>query len=169
MSKAYFGFVLGAVIMSLTSVEVSVLDAADGHPATLVCSVNATASRGYVFNDKSWRGVILSNSPNPPFEVSVAGKLGSQPDRSVERVFSGLDTETPKVRQIQQNKKAAEFEATVVNRRSTSVVIVWHNNPAMANWAWLAQIDRSRRVAIVTSVYDGWTYTGGEVETMDCR
>lgn len=49
------------------------------------------------------------------------------------------------------------------------MIILWTNSQAAANWAWLAHIDRRRRLAVVTSVYDGLTYSGGELETMDCR
>lgn len=163
MIKVYFGFVC-VVILS-----VSLVEAADRSPATLMCMRNATSSRGYVFDENRWLGVLVpSGSSNPPFEVSVTGKSGPMADRAVERVFSGLDTESPKVREI-QGKNASEFQAKVVRRYRDSVVVLWANDPTMANWIWLAQIDRLRRVAVVTSVYDGWMYTGGELETMDCR
>lgn len=171
MIKACFGFLCGALFLSVISVEVLVL-AADGSPATLLCVRNASVSRGYGFDEKSWLGILVGpeRSLNPPFDVSVAGKSGPKAGIILERVFSGLDSETPMVREIEKGKKGVEFTAKILSRHGDdSVIVLWRNPPGLADWIWLAHIDRLRRLAVVTSVYGGLTYFGGELETMDCR
>jgi hypothetical protein len=172
MMKAYFGFVCGVMFLSVSSDAVPVL-AADRAPATtLLCVRNASASRGYGFDEERWLGILVGPKPslNPPFNLFVAGKSGPKQEITLERIFTGLDSETPTVRHIEKDMKATEFPAKTLRRRGVdSVIILWSNPPGLADWMWLAHIDRIRRVAVVTNVYDGMTYSAGELETMDCR
>ena len=174
MVKSCFGVVCGVMILSVIPAGVPLVAAAVRSPASLVCVRNAYAGRGYGFDEKRWLGILTGSEPssNPPFEISITGKSGPKADVTLERIFSGLDGETPNVREIEKGGRGdKEFSAKLLSRLGDSVIILWGNSRVLAgaNWIWLAHIDLRRRVAVVTSVYDGMTYSGGELETLDCR
>jgi hypothetical protein len=169
MVKHFFCHAFAALIFSGLPSHILVATA-EGSPTILQCVLNATASRGYGFDEKQWLGVLTGGgSANPPFKVSVTGKSGPKSDVTIERFFSGLDTKTPKVRDIRKGQKDLEVSAEVVSRDGDSLVLLWHSPKAIGVWVWLAHIDRERRTAVVASVYGGLTYNGGDLETMDCR
>jgi hypothetical protein len=169
MINRFVGHVFGLIIFTAIPSHILVA-AAEQSPTILQCMLNATASRGYGFDEKQWLGVLTgSGSANPPFEVSVTGKSGRKSNVIIERFFSGLDTKTPKVRDIRKGQKDLEVSAEVISRVGDSLVLLWHSPKAIGVWVWIALIDRERRTAVVASVYGGMTYNGGELETMDCR
>jgi len=57
MVKSCFGVVFGAVILNIISVGALLVAAADRSPATLLCVRNASASRGYGFQEKMYQSV----------------------------------------------------------------------------------------------------------------
>jgi len=138
-------------------------------PTILSCTFNAYAQRGYGFEEKAWRGNLLGTykASNPPFDVTGKGAATMGSDVFMELIFSGLDTDAPRVRELKP--KSIEYQASVLIRTADSVILLWRNKPGWADWAWLATIDHQRRVAVVVSVYSGSTLINGGLETMDCR
>lgn len=91
MIRPYIWFACMSATFSILLVDVSVLAAADRSPATLLCVRNASASRGYGSDETG-----PERSSSPPFEVSVTGKSGPKAGVTLERIFTGLDSETPR-------------------------------------------------------------------------
>lgn len=145
--------------------------AVDAAPSlNLICKSNAKAERAFAFINDTWE---TADRPvaNTPF------RSGHRADNVAElrfrdNVFSGLDTESPKVGAIIPSRdggesKRANFSATVVSRTKDSVSLLWRDG--FDNKMWLGIVDLTRRKAAVSQVYQGATSLGVGVETFDCE
>ena len=166
---------MSAVACSLALVVV-LASASGGQevPTVLTCTSNAKADRDYGFVEKRWSsqaGHLLE--PLRLFRVTGTGSKTSWGQFELrDKVFSGLNTQTPIVRSITRYEKgseeAAEFVSRVVNRTSDAVFLLWTNAPN-TNKVWLAAVDLAHRKVTVTHAFQGATSLGGELETLDCR
>lgn len=103
-----------------------------------------------------------------------------------DKVFTGLDTQKPKIRSITQEPDKAngyknelrqeiytaaaeEFDAQVVSRDENTVFLIWKNDPN-TNKVWTAAIDTANRTAVVAQIYDSLLAgVGVEYETLECK
>ena len=139
----------------------------------LTCASNAKASRDYAFNIKQWSG-HRRHDLNPTQHFKIVRDRNEKNDlnqfilRDIR--FVGLNTKNPTVVFITRFKTlkdlAEDLEATVVERTSDSVSLVWSNG---FNKVWLGTIDLIHRKAIVTHIGQGATNIEGYLETFDCQ
>ena len=147
-----------------------IVDASDV-PTSLACTANAKAERDYAFGPKTWSGTA-SHDLEPRNNFTISGPSSKSSGQLVlrDKLFSGLNTDTPIIRSITKYEDGAEdapeFVGRIVTRTKTAVFVTWAND---MNKAWLAAVDLAQRKATVTNVYQGVTSTGGSVETLDCR
>jgi len=155
---------------------IAIASAGEGQelPTVLTCTSNAKASRDYGFSEKRWSGQVGHLvGPSRLFATSGTSSKTSWGQFELrDKVFSGLNTQTPTVRSITRYEKgseeAAEFVSRVVSRTSDAVFLLWTNAPNL-NKVWLAAVDLAHRKVTVTHAFQGATSLGGELETLDCR
>jgi hypothetical protein len=148
------------------------LASADEKPTSLTCRSNAKAWREYLtigLQSTSERGGWNGQDERPFGIATTERPVVGMPLR--EKVFSGLQTETPVIRSITPQRgvvpeDAVEFKGRVLLRSATEVFITWSND---MNKVWLAAVDLANRKVVVTHTVAGATSLVGELETLDCK